>query len=151
MGCSTAPDPYFHCRISTITFLLLFEEAAFTTVRIAFAILPCRPITLPMSAGPTFSSTMIASSFSVSVTTTSSGFSTRDFAITSTNSFITYLPDPSPVDAAEIPYMVNLNYFSIPASLRIVEAVLFTLSKASRMGSNETNSSFISLEYWVAF
>ena len=31
------------------------------------------------------------------------------------------------------------------------EAVLFTLSKASRMGSNETNSSFISLEYWVAF
>ena len=104
MGCSTAPDPYFHCRISTITFLLLFEEAAFTTVRIAFAILPCRPITLPMSAGPTFSSTMIASSFSVSVTTTSSGFSTRDFAITSTNSFITYLPDPSPTDAAEIPY-----------------------------------------------
>ena len=25
----------------------------------------------------------------------------------------------APVDAAEIPYMVNLNYFSIPASLRI--------------------------------
>ena len=95
MGCSTAPDPYFHCRISTITFLLLFEDAAFTTVRIAFAILPWRPMTLPISAVPTFSSIMTASSFSVSVTTTSSGFSTRDFAITSTYSFFTYLPDSS--------------------------------------------------------
>lgn len=119
MGCSTAPDPYFHCRISTITFLLLFEEAAFTTVRIAFAILPCRPITLPMSAGPTFSSTMIASSFSVSVTTTSSGFSTRDFALLPLIlSLHTSLTRPLRTLQKYL-ILVYLNYFSIPASLRI--------------------------------
>ena len=39
----------------------------------------------------------------------------------------------------------------IPASFRMVDAVLFTFSKASSTGSRETNSSPISLEYWVAF
>ena len=78
---------FLYCRMSTITFLLLFEEAALTTVRIALAIRPCLPMTFPMSEGPTFSSMITASSFSFSVTTTSSGCSTRDFAITSTNYF----------------------------------------------------------------
>src|SRR5699024_322706 len=74
--------------ISTITFLSSFEAAALTTERIAFAILPCLPMTLPISAAATFSSITISSSFCVSVTTTSSGLSTSAFAITSTNSFI---------------------------------------------------------------
>ena len=39
----------YYYIISTITFLFSFEAAAFTTERIAFAIRPCFPITLPMS------------------------------------------------------------------------------------------------------
>ena len=39
--------------ISTTTFLSPFEAAALTTVRMDLAILPCLPITLPMSSGAT--------------------------------------------------------------------------------------------------
>ena len=59
-----------------MTFLLVFDAAAETTDLIDLAILPDFPITLPMSDGATFKSTMMALSFSVSVTTTSSGLST---------------------------------------------------------------------------
>ena len=64
----------------------VFESTS--TERMAFAILPCFPITFPISVGATLSSMTISSSFSDSVTTTSSGLSTSALAITSTNSFI---------------------------------------------------------------
>ena len=44
------------------------------------------------------------------------------------------------------------NSFSvIPASFRMVDTVLFTVSNANSICSKETNSSPISFEYWVAF
>ena len=54
-------------------YLPLISEAAAAGHQIAFAILPCLPITLPMSDCATRSSNTMAFSFSVSVTTTSSG------------------------------------------------------------------------------
>ena len=77
--------------ISTTTFLFSLIAAAFTTVLIALAILPCFPITFPISSGDTFSSNMIDSSPKISFTWTSSGLSTSDLAIISTNSFILFL------------------------------------------------------------
>ena len=45
-------------------------DAALTTVRMAFAMRPCLPMTLPMSSSATLSSRMTASGPSVSRTTT---------------------------------------------------------------------------------
>ena len=73
--------PLCYCMISTITFLSSLDAAAFTTARIAFAMRPCFPITLPISDCATLSSSRVPFSFSDSVTTTSSGKSTSDFAI----------------------------------------------------------------------
>ena len=70
--------PFDYCIISTITFLSSLEAAAFTTERIALAIRPCLPMTLPISDCATRSSTIVPFSLSVSVTTTSSGKSTSD-------------------------------------------------------------------------
>ena len=78
-------------------------DGAFTTERIAFAILPCLPMTLPMSEDATWSSMTVPLPSVFSVTATSSGLSTNAFAITSTNSFecissfssiISYLQEP---------------------------------------------------------
>lgn len=41
----------YSLMISTVTFLLFFVAAALTTVRKALAILPCLPMTFPISFG----------------------------------------------------------------------------------------------------
>ena len=55
---------------ATKTGLLFLSVAAFITARIAFAIRPCLPMTLPISSSATWSSRMTASGPSVSVTLT---------------------------------------------------------------------------------
>ena len=76
----------FHQTISTMYFLFSRMEAAFTTVRIAFAMRPCLPMTLPMSSGATVSSMIVAWSPCFSTTFTSSGLSTRLIAMYLTSS-----------------------------------------------------------------
>ena len=73
-------------------FLLLFEEAALTTRTDCLGNTSLSSDDLSHVGRAYFQFNDNCIFFSFSVTTTSSGCSTRDFAITSTNSFITYLP-----------------------------------------------------------
>ena len=54
----SAPVSYTHLDVYKRQCLSCLFPAAFTTQRIALAILPCLPITFPMSSGATFSSTV---------------------------------------------------------------------------------------------
>src|SRR5262245_2596057 len=71
---------YFSSTISKTTLRLLRNAAALTSVRIDLAVRPCLPIILPRSSLATLSSSTEASSFSFSVTSTASGWVTKDFA-----------------------------------------------------------------------
>src|SRR4051794_35393692 len=62
--------------------------AAPSIVRMDRAVRPCLPITLPRSLGATFNSSTVTCSPCTSLTETSSGMSTRAFAISSINCFI---------------------------------------------------------------
>ena len=107
--------------ISTSTLLLSLDDAALTTERIAFAIRPCLPITFPISEGATWSSTVMFLPSSFCVTTTSSGFSTRAFAITSTNSFIVHLQKrPEALITVQCLHSYKLPYFVTPTVLKIL-------------------------------
>src|SRR5581483_203410 len=70
------------------TLRLMREAAAFTTVRIDFAVRPCLPMIRPRSSDATRSSITDAVSPWVSRTWTSSGRFTRCFASISTSSFM---------------------------------------------------------------
>lgn len=68
--------------MSTVIFLPEPDDAVFIIWRIACAILPCLPITLPISSGATESSrVMLPEEDSVSVTVTLSGSSTIALAM----------------------------------------------------------------------
>ena len=56
------------------------------------AVRPCFPITFPRSLGATFNSRTVTCSPATSRTETSSGMSTRAFAMSSTNCFIAIPP-----------------------------------------------------------
>src|SRR5271169_3131590 len=70
--------------------------AAPSSVRIALAVRPCRPITLPRSSGCTFSSSTVTCAPSPDFTCTSSGWSTRARAMVSTSSFMDTWERPRP-------------------------------------------------------
>jgi len=76
--------------ISTLTCLCSFMPAAPKIVRRASAVRPCRPITLPTSSGWTHNSSTITCCPSTERTSTSSGWSTRAFAIISSSSFMAH-------------------------------------------------------------
>src|ERR1039458_6729655 len=82
-----------HSRISRVKRRFNFMPAAPRMVRMERAVLPCLPITLPKSLGATRNSSTVTCSPSTTCTATSSGMSTRAFAIFSINCFIT--PPPS--------------------------------------------------------
>src|SRR5208282_75566 len=65
--------------------------AAPRSVRTALAVRPCLPITFPRSSGCTRSSRTVTCEPSTGRTCTSSGWSTRAFAMASTSSFILHL------------------------------------------------------------
>ncbi len=81
------PDSRFiHSRISRKQRFPILVPAACRMVCMAMAVLPCFPITLPISSCATRSSTMVVFSPSVSSTETSPGLSTNDLAIYSIRS-----------------------------------------------------------------
>src|SRR5262249_1507554 len=65
--------------------------AAPSSVRTAFAVRPCRPITFPKSSWCTRNSNTVTCDPSTDFTSTSSGWSTRALAMASTSSFIGHL------------------------------------------------------------
>src|SRR5215471_10352360 len=77
-----------HSRISSVNRRFNFIPAAPRIVRMERAVRPCLPITLPKSLGATRSSSTVTCSPATSRTATSSGMSTRAFAMSSTNCFI---------------------------------------------------------------
>src|SRR5258708_5751482 len=87
----THPAGAYSSSISSVKRLCCFMPEAPSSVRMAFAVRPCRPITFPKSSGCTRSSTVVACGPSIAATFTSSGWSTRALAITSTSSFIKHL------------------------------------------------------------
>src|SRR5258705_3499770 len=84
----------YSSRISSVKRLCSFIPEAPSSVRMALAVRPCRPITLPKSSGCTRSSTTVACGPSTVSTFTSSGWSTSALAICSTSSFIPAPPLP---------------------------------------------------------
>src|ERR1700675_157028 len=74
--------------ISSVKRLCSFIPAAPRSVRMALAVRPWRPITLPRSSGCTRSSRTVTCEPSTAFTCTPSGRSTRALAISSTSSFI---------------------------------------------------------------
>src|SRR5258707_14012507 len=94
----THPADAYSSRISSVNRLCCFIPEAPSSVRMALAVRPCRPITLPKSSGCTRSSTTVACGPSTVATFTSSGWSTSALAICSTSSFMPappYLPGGS--------------------------------------------------------
>src|SRR5579863_2721181 len=77
-----------HSRISSVKRRFSFMPAAPRMVRIERAVRPCLPITLPRSLAATRSSRTVTCSPSTTRTATSSGMSTRAFAISSISCFI---------------------------------------------------------------
>jgi len=69
----------------------------------------------------------------------------RLWYVSSLDCEVTFSPLRSSLMAARSSFSV------IPASFKMVETVLLTTSKDSNRCSSDTNSSPISLEYWVAF
>src|SRR5262249_8668101 len=90
-----------HSRISSVNRRFNFIPAAPRMVRIERAVRPCLPITLPRSLGATRSSRTVTCSPSTTFTATSSGMSTRAFAISSINCFIPPPPKPILIDGAK--------------------------------------------------
>src|SRR5260370_26947531 len=78
-------------RISSVNRLCSFIPHAPSSVRIALAVRPCRPITFPRSSGCTRNSSTVTCDPSTDFTCTSSGWSTRALAMASTSSFIRHL------------------------------------------------------------
>src|SRR5579864_855054 len=77
-----------HSRISSVKRRFSFIPAAPRMVRMDRAVRPCFPMTLPRSLGATRSSKTVTCSPSTTCTATSSGMSTRAFAMSSINCFI---------------------------------------------------------------
>jgi len=75
-------------RISSVNRLCNFIPAAPNSVRIASAVRPCRPITLPKSSGWVFNSRTVTWEPSTALTCTPSGWSTSALAISAKRSFI---------------------------------------------------------------
>src|SRR2546429_7665676 len=75
-------------RISSVNRLCNFIPAAPNSVRIASAVRPCRPITLPKSSGCVFNSRTVTWEPSTALTCTPSGWSTSALAISAKRSFI---------------------------------------------------------------
>src|SRR5215469_18329552 len=82
------PLAFRHSRISSVNRRFSFIPAAPRMVRIERAVRPCLPMTFPRSLGATFSSRTVTCSPCTIWTETSSGMSTRAFAISSINCFI---------------------------------------------------------------
>src|SRR5579862_7991346 len=81
-----------YSRISSVNRRFNFIPAAPSSVRMDRAVRPCLPMTLPRSLAATFSSNTVTCSPCTSLTITSSGKSTRAFAMSSTSCF---MPDVS--------------------------------------------------------
>src|SRR3972149_7042948 len=77
-----------YSNISRTQRFLSLAPAALSIVLIALAVFPCFPITFPISLVATRNSKIAVLSPSTSATVTSSGLSTRDFAISSISAFI---------------------------------------------------------------
>ncbi len=77
-----------HSTISSMYLFPDFPEAAFNKVLIASTILPCFPMTLPISSLATLSSNTVVWLPSISFTSTCSGLSTSAFTIWIRNSFM---------------------------------------------------------------
>ena len=83
-----SPSLKNYSKISRTDLFFILVEAAPRIVLIALAVLPCLPIILPKSSLATLSSITEVCSPSISVTLTSSGLSTSNFAMYSMSSFI---------------------------------------------------------------
>src|ERR1700735_811667 len=77
-----------YSRISSVNRRFSFMPAAPSSVRMDRAVRPCLPITLPRSLAAPFSSNTVTCSPFTSLTVTSSGKSTRAFAMSSISCFI---------------------------------------------------------------
>src|SRR4030042_5560948 len=78
----------FYSNISSTQRLPIFVPEALSIVLIARAVFPCFPITFPISLVATRNSKIAVLSPSTSATVTSSGLTTKDFAISSISVFI---------------------------------------------------------------
>jgi len=102
-----------YSRISRVVLLLAFAETAVNMVLMATAVLPCLPMTFPMSDWTTFSASMDICFPSNSLTETKSGSSTMAWTMASITSFhgVPPLYVPQLIFFDKILFILHLEYY----------------------------------------